>query len=130
MSNKQKILENEFVKISNYKADELDKNDIDISIDTLNVAYAIAININEYNYQDIKLFTIGDGDVIISLDVTESYTLQIQIYSEYKILIREIKSSKLYINKNTYDINNIMETIKDRISNSNNIYTANNILHE
>ena len=115
MSKKQEILKNKFIEISNYKKDPLDKNDKSISDDTLAVAYAIAKNIPERYYINIGLFTIGDGDVIISLEIKEDYTLQLQIYNENKIFIRELKSHKLHIDKNVYNIDNIMNLIKNKI---------------
>lgn len=115
MSKKQEILKNKFIEISNYKQDPLDKNDKPISDNTLAVAYAIAKNVPERYYSNIGLFTIGDGDVIVSLEIKEDYTLQLQIYNENKILIRELKLHKLYIDKNVYTIDNIMDLIKNKV---------------
>ena len=115
MSKKQEILKNKFIEISNYKKDPLDKNDKSISDNTLAVAYAIAKNIPERYYINIGLFRIGDGDVIVSLEIKEDYTLQLQIYNENKILIRELKLHKLYIDKNVYTIDNIMDLIKNKV---------------
>ena len=115
MSKKQEILKNKFIEISNYKKDPLDKNDKSISDNTLAVEYAIAKNIPERYYINIALFTIGDGDVIISLDIKEDYTLQLQIYSENKIFIRELKLHRLYIDKKVHNTDNIMNLIKNKI---------------